>query len=58
MVEELLEKFQRLFSEELKTATFVPKGSNTRISFFASRKKIKILEEIMVVISDGTARLN
>ena len=58
MVDELLEKFQRLFSEELKTATFTKKGTNTLISFFASRQKIQMLDEIMVAVSNMTARLN
>jgi len=58
MVDELLEKFQRLFSEELKTATFTNIGTNTLISFLASRKKIQMLEEIMVAVTNLTVRLN
>ena len=58
MVDELQEKFQRLFSEELKSATFRSNGSNTIISFLASRKKIKLLEQIMMTVTDMTARLN
>lgn len=58
MVQELLEKFQRFFSDELKTATFTGKDSNILISFYANRKKIKILEEIMVAVTNMTARLN
>lgn len=58
MVKELLEKFQRLFSEELKEATFTHEGSNTLISFLASRKKIKMLEKVIVLSKDMTARLN
>ena len=58
MVEELLAKFQGLFSEELKEATFTQEGPNTFISFLASRSKIKILEDIMLLVTTMTVRLN
>ena len=58
MVEELLEHFQRLFSEELKSASFKSKGTNTLISFLASREKIEILEGIMIAVKNMVARLN
>jgi len=58
MVEELLEKFRRLFSKELKEAIYIHEGPNTHISFLASRKKIEMLETVIVLAKDMTVRLN
>ena len=58
MVEELLEKFQVLFSKELEEAIYINEGPNIHISFLASRKKIEMLEKVIVLAKDLTLRLN
>lgn len=57
-VSELLLHFQKLFSQELAQAKISQKGERTTILFQTSIAKIKILEKIISMTQQMTARLN
>lgn len=57
-VNDLLENFQSLFSEELRQASFSKKEGKTIISFQAAKSKIQKLEQVIHQALDALARLN
>lgn len=57
-VDELLDHFRVAFGEELLQGEIRREEDVTHIQFKASKQKLQALERTIVMVLDGTARLN
>ena len=57
-LDEFLHHFKRLFEMELLQGQFRSEQENTHIKFQASKQKIQLLQKVILIALESTARLN